>query len=242
MEILDTSKSLIENMYLMSGPILVFLGFIVFRQIKLTKAQIILAKKHLEESQKQAIIKSSRESISIAADQVKEYINEIIPLKNKLYDLKIKNSAIKFTGEIKNFTHDEIEYWDKKFSDYFLNKRTDELILLELEIVNRLESFAIYFTNGLADEKVAFSSIGKNFCNIASLYPVITLVRGSQNPNKYFENLVELYKCWKPRLEDYKIDLEKKNISKNMKENIERLENLEGKRTKGNSMKPIGTE
>jgi len=43
------NKSLLENLYLLSGPIIAILGFIIFIQIKLSKKSIKIAEKQLED-------------------------------------------------------------------------------------------------------------------------------------------------------------------------------------------------
>jgi len=241
MDFFDSTKSLIENIYFVSGPLLVVLGLVIFRQIKLAKDQIVIAKSQLEESQKQAKINSQRQAATLSADLVKDYINSILPMENKLYfetkDVKYPNSKI----EVKNFTNDEVISWDKEFWNKY-KARPENIMMIELEVINRLEAFSVYFIKGIADEKVAFASIGKSFCrSVEDNYATITLLRGSKNPNRHYDNLVELYKCWKQRLDNSMIDFEKEAISSEIKEKILKLEQLKNQQQPSEVIKPIGT-
>jgi len=240
MEIFDNSKSILENLYFLSGPALAVLGLFIFRQIKLAKTQLTIAKQQLEESQEELKINSQRQAANLAADKVKEYVNEIIILENKIFDEKLKINFPSYKGEIKEFTNDEIKDWDKDFLDAFL-KKPDNIALLELEIVNRLEAFSVYFIKGIADEKIAFNSIGRAFCDsVRRFYPIITLLRGRKNPNKPYEILIQLYRCWEQRLETYKIEAEKDELSKEVKAKLEKLEQLSEKKTDLDIIKIIG--
>lgn len=242
MEIIDTHKSILENLYFLSGPILAVLGLFIFRQIKLAKNQFIIAKKQLEESQKQLKINSQRQAASLAADKVKEYCSELLPLIDRISIEKEKIKYVDFTGPIMNFTNDELKNFDKEFLDAFLN-RPIEIAFLELEIINNLEAFSVYFVKGIADEKIAFNSIGKTFCNsILQYYPTISLLRGSKNANKPYDTLIQLYRCWSERLDSFKIETEKEELSKEVQNRIDQLEQLKKRRPDFDNLNVIGIE
>lgn len=242
MELIDTSKSILENIYLISGPIIAILGLFIINQIILAKKLLTIAKKQLEESQKQMTINSQRHAATLSADLVKKYIDEIIASEDRLYfEMKKANIPDLIKMEIKNFTNDEIVKLSKKSFESFI-KRPVKIHHLELKIVNKLEAFSVYFIKGIADEKVAFSSIGKEFCkSVEEYYPHIALLRGSKNPNKSYRNLIELYKCWKERLDSFKIDFEREEISKEIEKKITKLEAMQNKAHNYHEIKPIGT-
>jgi len=122
----------------------------------LARNQLLIAKQQLEESQRQLITYSQRQAANLAADKVKEYITEILPLENKLNEELQKINYPKIKMAVKNFTNDETKEWDQNFSKAFL-ARPIEIIKLELDIINKLEAFSVYFVKGIADEKVAFN-------------------------------------------------------------------------------------
>jgi len=242
MELIDTNKSFLENIYFLSGPVLAVLGLFIFRQIKLAKNQLIIAKQQLIESQNQIKITSQREAANIAADKVRDYCTEIIPFENRIFDEKVKINYIEFKGPIRNFTNDEVKDWDKDFLDWFL-KKPIEITELELNVLNKLEAFSIYFIKGIADEKIAFSSIGKAFCeSVKRLYPTMTIFRGSKNPNKDYEILIQLYRLWSERLESYKTEFEKEELTKEVQTKIEQLEHLNSRKFNSENISIIGVE
>jgi len=235
MDIFDVNKSLIENLSFFSGPVVALLGLFVILQLRLTKKQFLESQRHLK-------INSQRNAAIISAEQVKIYCELIIPMQNKLFVERKKSSFPNFNGEIKNFTNDEFETWDKDYKEAFLNK-PDDIARLELEMLNQMEAFSIYFIQKIAEEKIAFSSIGTNFCRtIESYYPIISFMRGSKNPNKNYQNIVELYKVWKNRINHIKYKEEEEELSKELQDKFEKLEKL---RLSQNNIiqeiKPIGT-
>nr|WP_315154063.1 hypothetical protein [uncultured Flavobacterium sp.] len=241
MNLFDYSKSIIENIYFVSGPLLGILGFFIFRQIKLAKNQLLISQKQLEESQNQIRINSLREAATLSADLTKEYIDNIIPMINQLNEVKKELKFIDLDYDIKNFTNDEFKDNCKNLNAAMKN-RPDRMTTLELDIINKLEWFSIYFTKGIADENIAFTSIGKEFCKTVELeYPIITILRGSKNPNKSYDNLVELYNCWNTRIKTSLMNFEKEEISKELQEKIKKLEKLNSEEQNVNSFKPIGT-
>ncbi len=240
MNFLDDSKSLIENLNFVSGPVLAILGVYIFRQIKLGKEQLIVAKKQLDESQNQTKISYMREAATLSADLTKQYIIDVIPLVNKIHNLKEHENWKDIKVEIKNFTNDEFLKDNQSLNNAL--KMPDSLMELKLDLANRLEYFAIYFTKGIADEKVAYTALGKQYCTtVEDVYPIITLLRGSNNPSKPYENIVELYRCWNSRMENALVEFEKENLSKELEEKVQKLEKLSKTTISTKEYKPIGS-
>lgn len=243
MEIIDHNKSLLENIYLISGPILAILGCLIFYQIKLAKKSIELADQQIMEAKKYLRTISKREAAALAAKQVEIFMEKIIPMGNQIYNKKEEIDFPKFNGEIKNFTNDELKEWDKDFTRSFSEKML-KLDLLDIQLINFLEGFATYFTKGIADEEIAFSSVGRAYCNyVESYYPQISITRGSNNPNKHYNNLIELYKIWNSRLDKFKIEDELKKKQQKIKEELKDFENIKQQASKKEiTIKPLGTE
>lgn len=199
MQIFDYSKSLVENLNFLSGPIIAIFGLAAIIQIRLAKKAIVVS--------------SKRQAAELATKQIDKYAEQIIPMLNSLSEneRKINHKRITFP-EIKDFTLPEFE-----------KKITPEIFTLHFEygitnlpqinpILNSLETLATYFIKGVADEEIAFSSIGSSFCyNVESFAFDICLARPEDVPDTY-NNLVELYHIWNPRLKSKKLsrELEKK--------------------------------
>ena len=74
MDIIDTSKSLLENLYYLSG-------IFILISILVAVWQLILTKRTLR-------INSKRNAADLAAKQVELYFSIVMPLQNRVYDLE----------------------------------------------------------------------------------------------------------------------------------------------------------
>ncbi len=80
MEFFDSSKSIIENLYLLSGPILALLA-------TAGVIQLFIARKTL-------IVNSKRDAANLAAQQIKDYSERLFP-KMRKYDFSLIEEKIK---------------------------------------------------------------------------------------------------------------------------------------------------
>ena len=93
-----------------------------------------------------------------------------------------------------------------------------------------MDAFSVYFIKEVADEEIAFSSVGRTFTkSVENLYFDLASCRES-NDSKSFQNLVELYTLWKNRLSKEKLKNDKIELS----EQLKAIESI--------SIKPIGTK
>lgn len=211
MTIFDTSKSLVENLSLLSGPILAILGFVAIIQLRLTKKAIVIT--------------SKRQAAELASKQIEYYTNKIIPLQDELFKIEEnqKREKLRFI-DLKKFTYEEIK--SKINDDKILEAHAKESFInidKFLKIVNAMESFSTYFTKGVADEEIAYSSIGRTFCYTVEFYSFDISFLRKEDDLTSFNNLVLLYDIWKSRLNTEK-------ISKELLKKQEELENIENKR------------
>ncbi|EKT4548463.1 hypothetical protein SL053_001005 [Flavobacterium psychrophilum] len=204
MTIIDSTKSLVENLYLISGPILAVLGFVAILQLRLTKKAIIIT--------------SKRQAAELSSKQIDYYTNQIIPLQDELYlieeEQKIERLIFK---DLIQFTYEEIE---KKINNNLIKKKIKELDVNAdkiLRIVNAMESFSTYFIKGVADEEIAYSSIGRTFCHSVENYSFDISFMRREDDLQVFNNLVALYHIWKSRLNSEKISKELLNKQNELK-------------------------
>lgn len=188
MEFFDSTKSIVENLYLLSGPLIFLIGIIGLVQLKLTKKAIIIS--------------SQRSSAQLAAEQVEMYNNNIIPMQDNLFIERSKEKVSKISYKQGEFNRKSIyallgEDTAKKYS--FESGRLKTAIPF-LRVINAMEAFSIYFIKGVADEEIAFSSVGQTFCDtIKSLHFDIAIVKTDEDAA--FQNTIELYKLWSSRIE-----------------------------------------
>ena len=207
MNILDESKSLIENISLLSGPILAILGFAAVIQLRLTKKSIITA--------------SMRQAAELSSKQVEVYNNKIIPLQDKLFlketELKVEKPQL---HNLEKFLKQEITaQLDAKSIENAINQSIPTIFQL-LIILNNMEAFSTYFTKGVADEEIAYSAIGRTFCHTIDGYSFDICILREDDETSAFNNLIELYKIWNARLRTEKISKELK-FKQNELQNIQ---------------------
>lgn len=196
MEIFDTSKSLIENIYLLSGPLIAILGLAGIIQLKLTKKAIIIS--------------SKREAAKFAANQIDVYLSHIMPLINQIFDSEKKEKINGIKLKTREFNNKAVieELGIEKVAEVFALRMKNP----KLKLLNSIEAFSTYFTKGIADEEIAFSAVGLTFCNtIESLHFDIAICRKKEEEYS-FQNLVSLYEIWSSRLKKEKLSREKDEI------------------------------
>jgi uncharacterized FlaG/YvyC family protein len=214
MEIFDSTKSLLENVYYLSG-ILILITIII------GLIQLSIAKKTLQ-------INSRRDAATLAAKQVEIYMTRVIPLQNKMFHFELKEKIERPKISIGEFTTEALI--NKIGKDEYLKiaKERIKLMSLYLPILNSMEAFSVYFMKEVADEEIAFSSVGRTFTkSVESLYFDVASCRG--NESKSFQNLVELYGIWNNKLSKEKLENNQMDLAKQ----LDAIESV--------SIKPIGT-
>lgn len=206
MNIFDTSKSLVENIYLLSGPVLALLGFAAIIQLRLTKKAIVISAK--------------RSAAELASKQVEIYNKEIIPFQDKLFSKEEKNTMKRIKlKDLEKFTHTELDSRiDKETQNKIIKENIQNLHEI-LEILNSMEAFSIYFTKGVADEEIAYSSVGRTFCLSIENYSTDICFLRQNDETSAFNNLVKLYSIWNSRVKSEKLSKEleaKKSELKNI--------------------------
>lgn len=203
---LELFKDWLEIAYFLSGPIVAFIAFLALGQIRVAKSQ-------MEEQKKSLRITSKRDALKLTAEQVTVYCDKIIPLQNKL-DAKLKSDNVKildkFNIEFNNNSikvippQEDFNYEDfKSFAEEFVN------------IANAMESFSTYFVSGVADEKVAYLSLGSSFCDsMKKLAPILIPI---SNDGRRFSATLRLYSIWGERLESEALEKQKLEIDKKLK-------------------------
>ncbi|MCK5052443.1 MAG: hypothetical protein KAS53_12015 [Candidatus Cloacimonetes bacterium] len=214
---MQTFKDVLEILYFLSAPVIVYLAYKALGQIKATKDQVI-------EAQKNRISNSKRETYTIAAKKCDEFLTIIIPIIDVLDKAKKKSGVSFFEKSQVTISKNKIEVKPNYSSK-------DEIIkvfnLPLLDLLNPLESFSLFFVSGVAEEKIGYLTIGKTFCSTVKDYlPAIV----SLSEGEHFKNILSLFQIWNCRFEKVRLEKEKVRIEKELSNN------------KGFSIKAIGTE
>ncbi|WP_047246179.1 hypothetical protein [Maribacter thermophilus] len=228
MELFDTTKSIIENLYFLSGPLLLITLIIGIYQIKISWINIKQTKQSL-------VINSQRDAIKLAIAQDKYIQENIQPIELELMKFREENKyKMEFYKEnLKKFTYDElIGFGETKLKNYLKvsgindSDKVDKMAIL----AHRMNTIAMAFNSKIADDETGFKTIGQYFCNVVhAYYPIMAITRKKESDINYFA-IKELYLRWNKRLTDTKISSE-----------IEELTKLKNKFQTEN-IKPLGTE
>lgn len=207
----QNQHSLLEIVYFLSNIALAIIAAVALWQLKIAKDDIRL--------------RSKRESATLAASQCQRFTDKIIPIANDL-DIEFgKLSLSSYSSELK------LKYQQLSEEDLTLMRKIVKESIPALNkiisMITSLESFSIFFINEIADEQIAFTSTGHNFCNYVKKYsPFIALLRKDE-PLHNFQNTVELYNIWSSRLARQQItdeiDILKSQLEKKSDKSIKPL-------------------
>jgi len=199
-----------SHLYLrFSLELLSFLSNIVLACIAIAALyQIILAKRSLETARLDIELRSKREAVTLAADKVAEFAEYIIPKCNLEFRALVGGGISIDKWDLQNIRFDESSFKDWNAALKWEEQlRASKQIDSATRVLNQLESFAMYFAKGAADEQVAYSAVGAIFRNyVDRLAPHLTSLRiislSSKDVNVAsgpFQNVVTLYEVWLSR-------------------------------------------
>ena len=177
-------RDYLEIAYFISGIIVAIAALVALYQIKIAKNTLTT--------------QSKRDALSLTASQCSHYNTKIIELQNRLYDKRISENCTFFDTSNWEVNTDGESVIVHSIAKDLPSLDEFDLVSKELlDVVNAMDSFAIYFTSNVADESVAYKSIGNTFISSAERYmPWILL---SYKADGYFSNIVGLYVIWKNR-------------------------------------------
>ena len=180
---------------------------------------LYLAWRQISVSLQDISIRSKREAGALALEQSKrfaEIIEESVEIVAKMnasgHTLK-KISMADFSAEElkKSFPKLESDHNQALGTLSNIQHGTEDATFL----INKIDSFAVSFTKKLADEEVIFGSVAQAYCEIIEQwYFLYCFHRDNSQQRWYFDNTVELYKVWRPRLEKNKLLVERSRLDK----------------------------
>lgn len=182
-------------------------------------------------------LRSRREAGSFAVTQANVFATKIIPSFSKIHTYL--KSHVGDGLSLENFYKKEVpNSWVPKL-DRLMKELTDFQIEEIMSIANEIESMAVSFTKGLADEEIVFGSMGEAYCGmVEEIFFYYCLSREGLNPHSYQDTL-DLYTTWKNRFKKagFEERLQKMNAQKNRL-----IFSLNSSVAKSTPIKTIGTE
>lgn len=197
---LEAIRPYLELLYFVTGgPLLLAVAVFALEQIRVAKDNAKLA--------------ARRDAYRLAAEQVKVYVSEIIPLCESL-DKICKDAGINMdnVGEVLSEGETVRVKLKRGDADKLLNAPNSEALLAAfLTLVNRLETFSVFFTSKVAAEGVAFGSVGRGFVKaVRPLMPLIVVL----GRDGHWSCVRKLWVTWHRRLEHETLQSEAARIHK----------------------------
>lgn len=199
-------KDWLEIIYFISGPAVAVFAFLALGQIRVAKEQLEAQRRSLQ-------ISSKRDALRLTADQLTEYSTKIVPLINA-FDQKVKTENVTFFSKFKvEVCQDSI-----KVSPLSTDVDINDAMKVRSEFVtvaNSLEAFSSYFASGVADEGMAYLSLGTTFCGtVKHLAPLLVRLGAD---DRRFSAMLHLFTIWSCRLEAETLNKQKREIEDKLK-------------------------
>lgn len=195
----------------------------------------IIGLRSLNIAKRDIATRNKREARTSAIERAREFADEIIPANGKILTAFAEKkipvfakdaSAVVFGPEEKK----KVGEAHKWFATLPPELRDDTIQLL-----NRLESWAMHFIHALADSKMAYGPCAPIYCTIVmQLYPVLVFYRNDESSGDY-PNVVHLFEAW----------YEPKRLAENnlkRQELFQQLVKLQTKGPKPTLPNPLGTD
>lgn len=194
MTFFNSEMSIVENLYYLSGTLLLISLLLGIYQLHLTKKVFNTT--------------SKREAASIAMKQIEVFTEKIVPLLNKLFESEQNIGIVKPKIKPVSFTRSHIieQFGETEFQK--IKEERKAVILSSIEVLNSLEAFSVYFTNDCADKEIGYSALGRTFCeSIEGLYFDLSYLRPVSRDDS-FPNIIQLYKIWNKKFIKEKLNEE----------------------------------
>jgi len=186
-------------------------------------------------AKKDMLTRGMRDARDCALKRCREFAETIIPtglhILGRMGEAKIP--LLVTSTKLVSFDPDNEQH--VKAAGAWCSKAPQDVVSDSIGLLNRVESWAMYFTNGLADHDIAFPPCGAAYCSmIVQSYAVLLQMRTQDSSGKY-PNTVKLFKSWHERMEQERRGLQQGNL-------LRELEKLQAKAPLHPLPKPLGTQ
>lgn len=187
---LATVKPVFELAYFIASIGLAFFAYYGLQQITVLKTT--------------AASQARRDALRLTSEQCAIYMDKIISAQNEFNDGLKASGNTWFEGWTIDINGREVRAHRTTPQD-----KADFTELNIIQHLNLMEAFSVYFASRLADEKVAYRTVGKTFVgHLDHVMPFVLMAR----KDGHYQNLVSLYVTWKARAEAEKLAFDQKKI------------------------------
>jgi hypothetical protein len=190
-------RPFLEVLYFIAGIVVACAAVFALKQISILKRTLQ--------------VQSKRDALKITSEQCDDYLSRIIELQNE-FNRKMKEHNVKYFDGWKVTVKNNSVSVDRESAP---NMQGLAEIHKELKVLNSMESFSSFFVSNVADEKVAYDTVGITFLNFnRKLMPLITSCR----EDGYYKNLSKLFVKWEMRKINQELQKEKLDLDKKLKQ------------------------
>ena len=177
------AHDLIEYVYLLtSGPGLLIAAIIGLRSLRISKQSVELTDR--------------RERLTATTRQIEQFATVIAPKIDVLEEYVTQHKVVFFEAWEVHLTPEGVAVertQDIETMDDFI-----KAIPTFLPVLNALSAWSAYFTTNVADEAVAYKTLGPDFIHAAGILVPAILALGKEKAHR---DLLDLYEMWRSRLE-----------------------------------------
>ena len=184
---MESFRLVLELVYFTSAPLLVVIASIGLWELKIAKDT--------------ARLHATRHSLSLAAERCEYYHSSVEAHMNELNAAVERHGGTLLEKAEVTVRGQEIQV-KLNLGKKEMREELDKFMKIVPEIClafNALDAFAVFFTSGVADERVAYSCVGATFCNTVRSHLPSILILNQEGSN--YQSIIELFTMWNNRAE-----------------------------------------
>jgi hypothetical protein len=168
--------------------------------------------------------RATREAKLCAIQRLEEIAKEIIPLNTNVLEAMASGKVKAFLGPT-DAIELEPDKADLTTAKAWYSLAPQEAYRRIITLLNRLEAWSVYFTEGVADPDTAFEPMAPLLRSwVGQYYAVLLVLRsGSSKSSGKFPNLVRLYLQWTAKMDKQQLDRLHRDIAGQLEQAEARL-------------------
>ena len=194
-------KSTLEALYFLAGVGIFLAACYAAKQVRLASEQLKIASDQLRTTKEIADANSRRESVKLAAELCKYFADEVLPAQNAALRAYVTNNSTFLSMDPKAPPAFVLHNGDFQQANYDLNRIHGDWAKIGNEFVgflNKAESYAIPFAEGVADDRIGFQETAPTFVSTIGVFmPMIYYLRKTQNVG--YASVLKMFNIWHDR-------------------------------------------
>lgn len=195
------ARAILEVGYFLSGICIAIAAFYGLKQVRAAVRQLNVSLQQLEFTKRLTETNNKREAVKLAAEQCRYFAEQVVPVGRDFvnaYNVKQLTCLPTGTQQKPQYRIKNGQIVDPSFDMKLLGAQMPQVLMQAIAYLNALESFAIPFAAGVADDEIGFQETAPVFCaHVQWCMPAVFYLFKSEGA-KYF-SLLTLYSVWNDR-------------------------------------------